>query len=969
MAGLLSITLAGTLPAGAQLRPTIPSRNPSRGAAPTQPSAPSRPSSRPDTQRLISLNFRDAPLDQVLGFYGELTGRTMIKSPGLNATITLRGQTRLTQDEALDAITSILAMNNITLVPMGEKFFKVVQTANARQEGMPIEGQIPETMFEDTDQLISQLVTLKHIKMSDAQPIVQSLLHGYAKIQTLERINSLLITATSGNLQRVMEILEYIDQPVELKVETRIYELRYAEASKIAGKLNELIQSSKEQTKEEAPQATAPQPRTPPGVIRARQARQQQQQQAEGMSAAELAERGIIQGDVKIVSDDRTNIMIVISEPPNFIFFDKIVAVLDRPVEPETIVKVVALEYADAEEISSILNTFIGAASSEKDLAGAAGEEEGAEGEETSRSRALQQYLENQARQRTPETGEEGKSAIGRLSSNTKILADKRTNSLLLMGRRSDIRALEDVIDELDIMLAQVLIEAVILEVNLSDSLEYGIEWLQRALTVYDNDNAGPGGGIQVRQPVMSFAGGQKFSSDTTFRDASQLVSRDIPLSAGALTYYTTFFDLNLDAMIRLLASSSNARILQTPVILTTDNTEAKIVVGEERPIVTSTTTSSSTDNQTSHYEYKNIGVNLTVTPRINPARFVVMEINQTVDNVGDFVQIDGNDVPVITKREMSAQIAIESRSTIVLGGLVQTADRFGRTKIPILGDIPLLGSLFRDDSKNKNRTELMVLLTPYVMTTPEEAREETTRLKQSSRAGETPWPEGWSDSPLATPTAEAIKKRKQAEKELQRKQAREARRAERIRQRELREKRLEEERRQKMLDAYDNDQSADTAEEAVDAFTDALYAPDTDVIDATGNIAESINEEGVTDSEMEESVRGEPLPAAEITISPEPIPHSRTRGKVDTAEPVSENNGSVEPSPADPYIPAEPKQNPEPEITPIEPEKTNGPLPRKDPVLPGNGARPAPNPQPAPGNNPNEIDDLINELNAPVPM
>ena len=331
-----------------------------------------------DTEKLISLNFRDAPLDQVLQFYSEITGRTLIKSPGINATITLRGQTRLTRKETLQAIESILAMNNVTLVPMGEKFLKVVQPTAARQEAMSITGQMPEKPFEDSDKLISQIIPLKYIEIAEAQALIQGFIHGYGKIQPIERANSLLITDTSGNLQRIVEILEYVDQPTEMnKVETRIYELKYAEAAKIASRLNEFLADS--QAKEEKPRVAAPSPvSTPPGIIRARALGIEAAQPTAAIEAA-LAERGIVQGKVKIVADDRTNILIVISRPSNFDFFDRIVAVLDRPVSPDVVVRVVALEYAKAEEIASILNEFVGAAKAETKTSAAASRGDGKE--------------------------------------------------------------------------------------------------------------------------------------------------------------------------------------------------------------------------------------------------------------------------------------------------------------------------------------------------------------------------------------------------------------------------------------------------------------------------------------------------------------------------------------------------------------------------------------------------------------
>ncbi len=754
MSLLTALIFLGGSTVSAQL-PSLPVP-PSPSGTP-RPSAPPSPSAS-DTrggERLILLNFRDSPLDQVLEFVADLRGRTLIKAPGVNATVTLKSQTRLTSSEALEAIEAVLAMNNIALVPMGDKFLKVVQIAQARQEGMEISfSRDPDAPFRDSDQLISQIFTLKYIELAEVQAIIQGFLHGYGKIQPLERANSMLITDTEANLARVTEILDFIDQPVESKIETRIYEIRYAKASEIAGRLNELIADS--QAEEDKPQIAPATPvqsniPTPPGVIRARQAQAAQQQAGSEIdSALALAERGIIQGKVRIIADERTNILFVISRAENFAFFDKIVAVLDRPVEPEISVRVVALEYAKAEDIAGILNEFIGAASEESDTGAPAGAAAG-DTEEAGdpRSQALRDFIRARTQQRTVESATDEKATIGRLSPNTKILADSRTNSLLLMGRLSDLNALEDIILNLDIMLAQVVIEAVIVEVSLSDDIQSGVDWLQRSLVAYNESTRGPAGGLTIREPVAAFGGGTG-NTGTQPIDAEN-VGENFGLASG-LTYYFTFFDLNLDAVVRLVQNSRNSRVLSTPVIVTTDNTEAQITASTQRPVVTTTSTTDGGSIRSS-YEYRDIGINLTVTPRINPQRFVVMEIKQTADDVAGEVLIDGNRVPEITKRELSAQIAVQDRETIVLGGLVLNRNQKSSTQVPFLGDIPVLGNLFRFKSNTEERTELVVLITPYVLMTPAEARAESKRLFSSGNARQRDWPTGWSDSEFSRMT------------------------------------------------------------------------------------------------------------------------------------------------------------------------------------------------------------------------
>lgn len=727
--------------------------------APASAAASSR-SGLTDPNKLIQLNFKDTPIDMVFDQVSELLGRTIIRSPGINAAINLKSHTRLTQAEALEAIEAILAMNNITLVPMGDKFLRAVQTGQARQEGMSINLNLPEEGFGETDKLLSQVFTLRFVELAEIQGVIQGLLHGYGKIQPLERANSLMITDTEANLARISELLDFLDQPVEAKIETRIYDIRYAEASQIASKLNELIADS--QAKEERPQIAvqeqAPQIPTPPGVIRARRAAAEAasaQAGSEVDAAMQMAERGIVRGKVRIIADDRTNILFVISRLENFVFFDRIVDVLDRQIDPAITVRVIALEYAKAEEISGILNEFIGAASSDKSGTGRTGGPSDTDaGATDGRSQALRDFIRTRT---TPPptataatTGAPGETSIGRLSPDTKILADKRTNSLMMMGKLRDLAILEDLIDHLDIMLAQVVIEAVIIEVGLSDEIRSGIDWVQKSMMAYSKQTLGPGGGITVADPVMTWGGGANLGAGVV-RDAATIVDESA-IDAGGLSWYTSIFDMNIDAVVRLAQSSRDAQILSTPVIVTTDNTEAKIIASTQRPVVNTTSTTDGGSIRSS-YEYRDIGINLTVTPRINPQRMVVMEVKQTADDVAGEVLIDGNSVPEITKRELNATVAVADRSTMVLGGLILSRNSESDTKVPFFGDIPVLGRLFKYKSTSKQRSELVVLLTPYVLMTPAEARAESMRLYSANSSGQRNWHTGWSDSPLGKVT------------------------------------------------------------------------------------------------------------------------------------------------------------------------------------------------------------------------
>ncbi len=698
---------AQPLPAAARQRAAAQPPAAAQRTAPVKPAA---------NEKLYSQSFMDASLEQIIDFYNEWTGRTLIIQTDLTPTITLKFS-KLTKDEAMQAIETVLAQNGVAFVPMGEKFLKVVPIASARQEGMAIEPFDEERVYTASDQLMSQIIPLRYVVFADVEPIIAHLVHGYAKVQNMERINSVLVTDTSANIARIVEAISLVDQPLE-KIEPRIYQLNHATAGDIAGKLTELIEAAQSGSSTSKTKTVSP-AKTIPGVIRAAKT-----STTTSSSGSPIDDSQMIQGDVKFVSDERTNILIVFSKQANFDFFDRIIKVLDVPVDPDVVVETINLEYAEAEDISSVLNDFIGAAQADEENTKA----QTGDTAESGTSRSINDVIAQRSQSSTQsgrKISTESKNAIGRLSEDTKILSDERTNSLLLMGSKNDIQILKSVIASLDVMLQQVMIEAVILNIGLGDSLSTGVEW------VYDSSSS-----LTRRNQVTTGLSG--------------VTTNSLPSAVGstALNYYTSIPSIDVAAVLQAAKTDSDARVLSTPVVMTTDNTEAAITIADEQPVVSSS--SSSSTYSTSSYEYKTIGIELTVTPHINPQNFVLMEITQSADDIGDYTEIDGNSVPTIQAREITATVGVKDKETIVLGGLVRKSTSESSSKIPLLGDIPLLGWLFSSHSNSDDRDELVVLLTPYVLNTPEEAQTESLRRFKSSDAQTTEWPRGWSLSELA---------------------------------------------------------------------------------------------------------------------------------------------------------------------------------------------------------------------------
>ena len=236
------------------------------------------------------------------------------------------------------------------------------------------------------------------------------------------------------------------------------------------------------------------------------------------------------------------------------------------------------------------------------------------------------------------------------------------------------------------------------------------------------------GGGTRTGQPSSPLS------------DLSGIATNFGPLAlSSGLTYFATFNNLRLDAVIHMLATSSKFKVLSTPIIQTLHNQEAHIIVGESRPIVTSTVADVVSAGNTavnSSVSYKDIAIELTVTPRINPDGNVTMDIEQKVNDLGGTVSVNGIDTPIITKREAKSSVMVKDQNTIVLGGLIRENKTITDTKVPILGDIPLLGTLFKGKTTTKNRTELIVFIRPTVLRGNAAAMAEAKRRSQMLKAG-----------------------------------------------------------------------------------------------------------------------------------------------------------------------------------------------------------------------------------------
>jgi general secretion pathway protein D len=312
----------------------------------------------------------------------------------------------------------------------------------------------------------------------------------------------------------------------------------------------------------------------------------------------------------------------------------------------------------------------------------------------------------------------------------TKIIADERANALLVYATQQDMKTIKDIVAKLDVLLPQVLIESVIMDVSLGNSWNFGV-------SVAQNPKSFSGG-----TPPNSYSGGGGFNNGQSFFDFvnSTLGTNSTPISNSAfgnslgsgLSYFGNLGP-TWDVAVAAAAADNSVSIVQRPRIQTSQAKEAQFFVGSTVPYVTSVYYNSGIGGgPSSSYSQLQVGISLDVTPFINPNGLVVMDISQEIDdfNGSTFIQGVGN-VPNTDKRSLSSEVAVRDRDTIILGGFIRSEKDKNRSGVPVLQDIPILGNLFSSRTSNKTRSELLVLMRPTVLKTPELAAAQTVTEEQ----------------------------------------------------------------------------------------------------------------------------------------------------------------------------------------------------------------------------------------------
>ncbi len=636
---------------GPVVNPSSPAPAPAQAAqAIVTPTLPRRGSQLAPDDELVSLKLPDADIDTVLSALEIYTGKIILRPsqlPTAQGGYNLKIAKPIPKSQAILYLETILAMNQIAVIPMGTDALKVVQLTNARIEA-------PELIFGSTlemapsSAIASKLFQLDFLRVQEFQQMLQTITNpNMGGAMPLLNANAVLITDSISNLQRIEMLLQQVDKPSAGGMATKFYQLRNgAKASDLVAKLRSILTGSI------------------------------QQQIGAGTTYS---------------ADDRSNQIILITDPRQFRFFDELIDKLDVRADPNTRNEVIYLRHAKADEVATVLVNII------------KGQNQVTQRSNSTRPNPAQPNAplpnspSNQPQQNVV-SGSAGAPApdgttTSEFSTLVTVTNDERSNSIIVSGTVDDIRLLKELIDKLDIVLAQVRIDVIIAEVTLVDNNESGIDQL----------------GLQVQGDKL--VGFSLSNSSNSFNLAG-------PDGKGfaTITRPGTTGPWDLAGVINLQTTTrkSNATILSRPSITTSHAKEANVFVGESRPVVTGSVFSGVGGGATSTTSQLQIGINLTVTPLIGVDGSVQLDIAQDVDEVGDTTVIDGNEVPIVLKRTTKSFVSVRSGEIVVLGGLQRSSQSKSRNR---LGPIPIIGDILGSRQKRHQKTELIFFLQPFVLT------------------------------------------------------------------------------------------------------------------------------------------------------------------------------------------------------------------------------------------------------------
>jgi general secretion pathway protein D len=628
----------------------------------------------------VHLNFKDADILQIIDLMSQLTGKNFLVDEKVRGKVTIIAPKPVSLEEAYQVFLSILEIQGYTVVPQGP-IIKIVPSREVKERPLPTGTDSQLGPEPNRDEYVTQLIPLEHADANEIRALLTPLVSKQSSLLAYEPTNTLILTDLASNIARLLKIIRTLDVEAPAAI-MKVIPLRYASADQLAPALQSALAGLAEAG------TTVPTPR--------RRIRRRRGRQPATTSRAPT--------EPKIIPDNRTNNLILIATPGDIEVAEELIAKLDvQTPEGRGQIHVYYLAHANAEELAQVLT---------------------AQAAEIARTTASAQTPQQQQRQQQQQARRQATATTGTTPLGITITADKPTNSLVITAPPEAYAVLKEIIEKLDIRREQVLVESLIAEVTLEKANALGVEW-----RLVDNPE-----NTQVLASSTGQSGGDVGTGVLNTLTLNPLSS--VPgLLLGALRNTITINGqeiANIPVLLRAFQGDSDINVLATPNLLTTDNEEAEIIIGEERPFLRSAqdTPSGGVVSTTRTFEFRDVGITLRITPQISQSRTVRLKLFQEITN---FISESETGAVTTTKRSTQTTVIVDDGQTIVIGGLIQENRNESENKVPCLGNLPLFGVAFRQTSARKRKTNLLIFLTPHIIASPHDVERITSHKRQQS--------------------------------------------------------------------------------------------------------------------------------------------------------------------------------------------------------------------------------------------
>lgn len=636
----------------------------------------------------ITLMFQNAPIEEVaMTILGDLLGRAYVVDERVKGSVSLKTGRPLARDALIPVMENILKANNAVLAE-NDGVFQILPASESLSSVVTPSYELDR---QKGYQVI--VVPLRYISANEMKNVLRSLQGENAMIQTDDSRNILLVSGTQAELRNMLDTVEIFDVDQFKGMSTAIFRLSSSSASKVIQELNSIFGFNGEEGQAgvlrfvEIERLNA--------ILAITPQRKYLNTVSQWVDRLDRVDNSIARTlHVYFVQNLRAGYLAqILSE-----LFDADVSTQDGQ-DPAALAPGLS---GGSSQTSGIGNSAAGIISGGADGIGA--------GVPTGAGASLPGSLSpNADRFASADQFANGSDENGNSNSSIKIIADEENNALVVKATKEEYQDIEDAIQRLDISPLQVLLEATIVEVELTGDLEYGVQWF------FKNSNVDGNRGIGRL--------GLNVGTNSPLGIASEGFSYSLIDSGGIVR-----------AVLSALARDDKMQILSSPSLMVLDNHTASINVGDQVPVRTSESTNTGTagDNAlvTSTIQFVETGVSLQVAPRVSQNGNVVMDIYQNIRTANPTTS-SGIDSPTIDQREVSTSVSVPSGDTIVLGGLIQDTNSDGNVGVPGLRNLPVLGPLFGTTTKRSERTELLVLITPTAIRNASEAREATNELRK----------------------------------------------------------------------------------------------------------------------------------------------------------------------------------------------------------------------------------------------